>query len=241
MEILRNHYENKYSDVKSIEYIPYVKYPVNRLESCVKYFADNFQGGSILELGSGYGQVANSILKQNKQISKYIISDVSKSQLNNIEIKDKRVSVERIDVDNFAYTGKVDAVIMIALIEHLIDPLGAMREIRKVLNPGGFVYIDTPNISDYGARFKLLTGRFPSTASRCQGCMTYDGEPVSLYDEGHLHYFTYKSLSDMLALCGYKTIKHSQMTGRLFLGRRVHSFLARLWPDLFSSLILIAT
>ena len=237
MKALLNHYESKYSG-DAPELIEYVKYPANRLESCVKYFA-NFSG-SVLELGAGDGSVANSILKQNNQVSKYTISDINRTRLSGIKIKDKRVVTERIDVDDFDYVGKVDAVIMVALIEHLVDPLGAMKKIKQVLNPGGFVYIDTPNIADYGARFKLLTGRFPSTASRCEGCITYDGAPVTLHDEGHLHYFTYKSLSDMLALCGYRTVKHFQMTGRLFLGRCVHHFLARLWPEMFSSLILIA-
>lgn len=247
---LVNHYENKYShekDNKSLEFISYKKYPENRFEAGVKYFIDNFSnGGTILELGAGSGNVANSILKQNDKIDKYIVSDLSKNRLDGIKrnIKDERVSTIQIDVEKFDYTSieKVDAVIMIALIEHLIDPMETMKSIRKVLKPNGFVYIDTPNIADYGSRFKLLTGRFPSTASKKEGTLAYDNSPVTLYDEGHLHYFTYKSLSKMLTTyCNYKsTEKYYQMIGKRFLGKKIHNKLAKLWPEMFSSLILIA-
>ena len=45
--------------------------------------------------------------------------------------------------------GQFDAIIMNALIEHLIDPLRAMQGIRKLLRPGGLVYIDTPNLAKF--------------------------------------------------------------------------------------------
>jgi 2-polyprenyl-3-methyl-5-hydroxy-6-metoxy-1,4-benzoquinol methylase len=249
-EDLISHYEEKYAEEKSsdsIELIPYRKYPVNRFESCVKYFKDNFQnGGTILELGAGNGLLANTILKQNGQINKYIISDLSENRLEGAKksIQDKRVSIKRIDVEDFDFESieKVDAVIMIALIEHLIDPLGAMKRIKRALKPDGFVYIDTPNIADYGARFKLLTGRFPSTASKKEGNLRYDNTPVTLYDEGHLHYFTYKSLSEMLIrYCDFKkTTKYFQMIGKRYFGKAIHHQLAKIWPEMFSSLILIA-
>jgi 2-polyprenyl-3-methyl-5-hydroxy-6-metoxy-1,4-benzoquinol methylase len=244
------HYEEKYAaerSSESIELIPCRKYPENRSESCVKYFADHFdREGDILELGAGNGAVANSILQQNKRINRYIISDLSENRLKGVKqsIKDERLSIIRIDVEEFDFGSieKVDAVIMIALIEHLIDPLGTMKRIKGVLKPGGFVYIDTPNIADYGARFKLLTGRFPSTASKKEGTLRYDNTPVTLYDEGHLHYFTYNSLSTMLKkYCGFEeTTKYHQMIGKRFLGKRIHYQLAKMWPEMFSSLILIA-
>jgi len=249
-EGLIKHYEEKYEEERSAEsigFIPYRKYPVNRSEACVKYFTDNFQKeGTVLELGAGNGMVAKSILKQNEKIRKYLISDLSENRLEGLRksIQDDRLYIKRIDVEDFNFDTieKVDAVIMIALIEHLVDPLGAMKRIRGALKPGGFVYIDTPNIADYGARFKLLTGRFPSTASKKEGNMRYDNTPVTLYDEGHLHYFTYRSLSEMLVrYCGFtKTSKYYQMIGKRYLGKHIHHQLAKMWPEMFSSLILIA-
>lgn len=249
-ESLIGHYEEKYAhekNLKTLGFIPYNKYPADRYASCVKYFIDNFQqDGVVLELGAGNGIVANSILKQNERISKYIVSDLSENRLSGIKnsIEDDRVCTKQIDVENFNFETieQVDAIIMVALIEHLIDPLGTMRKIKKALKPDGFVYIETPNIANYGCRYKLLKGIFPSTASKNEGLLTYNDEPVTLYDEGHLHYFTYRSLSGMLTrYSGFKeTTKYYHMIGKRFLGKRIHHQLAKMWPEMFSSLILIA-
>jgi SAM-dependent methyltransferase len=138
--------------------------------------------------------------------------------------------------------GNYDAVIMVALIEHLIDPLRAMQRIRQFLKPGGFVYIDTPNIAKYTQRVKLLLGKFPSTASMNEGLTTYEGAQCDLYDEGHLHYFTYRSLSLMLTeRCGFsEVVKLGYPAGRKPLGKYIHNVLATIWPELFSELAIIA-
>ncbi len=246
---LKDFYENKYlieRDKTSIETITYKRYPTNRYEAAIKYFSDNFKGGSILELGAGNGIITNSILKTNQNIDRYVASDLSGSRLEGIKsnIDDSRLELKEIDVENFDFTtiGKFDGIIMIALIEHLIDPLNTMKKIKAALKPDGFVYIDTPNIADYGARFKLLRGKFPSTASRAEGLITYDNQDVTLYDEGHLHYFTYKSLSGMLTkYAGFsKTEKYYYPVGRLIFGKAIHYNLARLYPELFSMLALVA-
>jgi len=246
---LKNFYENKYSlekDKASVKTISYKKYPTNRYEAGIKYFSDHFKGGSILELGAGNGIITNSILKSNANIDSYLASDLSSNRLEGIKktIRDSRLEVKQIEVESFDFTsiGPFDSIIMIALIEHLVDPLNTMRRIREALKPNGFIYIDTPNIADYGARFKLLKGKFPSTGSKNEGLLTYDNQNVTLRDEGHLHYFTYRSLSKMLTTYGgfTETEKYYYPVGRLILGKAIHYKLAKVYPELFSALALIA-
>lgn len=45
-----------------------------------------------------------------------------------------------------------DAVTLSHVIEHVHDPKKFMESVARLLKPGGFVYIDTPNILSHGAR-----------------------------------------------------------------------------------------
>jgi SAM-dependent methyltransferase len=46
--------------------------------------------------------------------------------------------------------GSFAAVTMSHSIEHLHDPVAGLREIRRILQPGGTIWIDTPNLSSTG-------------------------------------------------------------------------------------------
>ena len=53
-----------------------------------------------------------------------------------------------------------DAVMMNETIEHLFgSPLPCMKEIRRVLKPGGLLYMTTPNVSQLANRIKFLFGQ----------------------------------------------------------------------------------
>ena len=246
---LREHYERKYSHertISSIEPIQTVEIPTTRFEAVAKFFPEHFMSGDILEIGAGNGSVAKTLLMSEMKITNYTLSDMSLSRVQGLQrnLMDSRVLILELDAEDIPESEhcKYDAVIMVALIEHLIDPLRAMRNIRRLLKPKGFVYIDTPNIAKYTRRLKLLVGKFPSTASLNEGLTTYSGEPSDLYDEGHLHYFTYRSLSLMLTTrCGFSRIhKLAYPSGQMPLGKFVHNSVATMWPELFSELAIIA-
>jgi SAM-dependent methyltransferase len=248
-EKLKDHYDRKYaheSRIATIEPIRLVHVPTTRFEAVIRIFPDYFRGGKILELGAGSGNVAKALLSSNLEITQYTASEISRPRLKGLRngLHDNRVRIAEFDAENIPANeqGQYDAVLMIALIEHLIDPMGAMQRLKHVLKPGGFIYIDTPNIAKYTRRMKLLFGRFPSTGSMNEGFTTYSGEQVDLHDEGHLHYFTYRSLGLMLThRCGFtKVVNKGYHVGKTPLGTRLHDLLANLWPNLFSELVVLA-
>lgn len=250
MNDLKEFYDNKYiaDRAEEIRDIRLTNRPTNRFENCLHYFTTEFAGESILELGAGNGTITKAVLRSNSKVQRFKASDLSENRLVAIkeQVKDDRLSIQQIDVENFDFSSlsKFDGIIMVALIEHLIDPIRALKQIRAVLNPGGVIYIDTPNVADFSNRIKLLRGKFPSTASREEGLVKYDGSQVDLFDEGHLHYFTFKSLSRMLTTCcGYSSVKYVPYASKRVikggLGIKLHDSLAKSQPGLFSSLSLV--
>lgn len=246
---LQRHYDAKYAleaTGAAAETIPRVSIPTNRFEACCRFFPELFRGGDVLELAAGSGLVARSMMASGLAFESYTASDFSEARLEGLRhtMRDTPVRVTRLDADDLPEDepGRYDAVILIALIEHLVDPLRALQRVRKLLKPGGFVYIDTPNVAKYTRRIKLLFGRFPSTASSNEGLTTYDGQPVDLHDEGHLHYFTHRSLSLLLTQrCGFSRVRGlPYFAGGRLLGRATDHGLARIWPGMFSELCLAA-
>jgi len=248
-DALKNFYESHYKKDEKNKELPivhYTKTPTDRTQACIKYFVDNQISGDILEFGSGDGSLTNSLLNTNLNINKYLATDLSRPRLESIKnnINSDKLEIQELDIENFECEnyGKFDAIIMLALIEHLIDPITAMKNIKKLLKPNGIIFIETPNVAELGYRFKLLRGRFPATASKNEGLTSYAGKPVSFFDNGHIHYFTYRSLTLMLKnFCGYSNvIKYHAPVGKLHLGKKIHTFLAKLNPEMFSSVFVIA-
>jgi hypothetical protein len=109
-----------------------------------------------------------------------------------------------------------------------------------VLKKGGILLIGTPNIAKITRRIKLAAGYFTSTASLDEGLLMYDKKtPTDLFDEGHLHYFTYRSLQKMLKdRCGFKEFKHYGYGS--FKTMKIPYIIASGYPSLFSEIFLVA-
>ena len=247
---LKQHYEDKYGHevVGGARIVALKPFPSDRFEACVHYMHRTFRGGDILEVGGGDGTVARSLMATALPFASYTLTDLSVARAAGAAsaMDDPRFEGHVLDIESGlgSLTGRrYDAIIMTALIEHLIDPIDSMKNLRELLSEDGFIYVDTPNLAKYTRRIKLLLGRFPSTASRDEGLTTYDGQPVDLYDEGHLHYFTFSSLYSMLKrYCGFSRIEKAPhwvgMSGGLPAPAR-HG-MARAWPEMFSELAVIA-
>lgn len=247
--LLRDHYDAKYAVDEQgapTESFAVTRFPVHRIEACIEFFTRRFHGGDILELGAGSGSVAASLARAKVQFSSYTLTEFSPARLQGLSRRFSQApfSVAQLDVDNFdpVKYPRFDAIVMIALIEHLVDPVTALRKIAQMLKPGGVLYVDTPNIAKYTRRLKLLVGRFPSTASRDEGLETFDGRATDLYDEGHLHYFTFRSLERLLLeRCGFcRSERIGYHSGMQIFGRVAGTWLARRWPSMFSELAVAA-
>jgi len=62
------------------------------------------------------------------------------------------------------------------VLEHLLDPIGALNKVKKSLKPGGRVVFSIPNMAHISVRLMLLKGFFEYT-------------PIGVLDRTHLHYY----------------------------------------------------
>ncbi|MDQ4097630.1 MAG: class I SAM-dependent methyltransferase [Actinomycetota bacterium] len=241
---LQEFYDGQLEPQPDTPVIPVVRRPSNRFEACIRWFPDYFRGGRILELGAGSTLVARSLLAAGVPVDSILLGEYSRERLRHIEstIDDPRLSVGLVDAEDLPPgLGQFDAILMVAVIEHLIDPMAAMTGVRQLLRPGGFVWINTPNIAKWTRRLKLLVGRFPSTAAWEEGLLTYGRSPARLLDEGHLHYFTFRSLRRMLLeRCGYSAVVPVPHCESPRVSLPVEHALARTWPTVFSEVSVVA-
>ncbi len=56
--------------------------------------------------------------------------------------------------------GRFDCVVLQEVIEHLQNPVLVMKEIHRVLKPGGVFILSTPNMLNLSSRFRFLLSGF---------------------------------------------------------------------------------
>jgi SAM-dependent methyltransferase len=71
-----------------------------------------------------------------------------------------------------------DAVVSMDVVEHILDPLPWLREVLRVLKPGGLLFLTTPN---YGSRsLRLLENTLLEAIARAQGFSRAGLHPTKL-------------------------------------------------------------
>jgi 2-polyprenyl-3-methyl-5-hydroxy-6-metoxy-1,4-benzoquinol methylase len=241
---LTDHYDSKYigSNYKDVKKIPIVKKAVDRFQMAVKIISK--EKGKYLEIGAGNGNVALSVIENFDELVLTELSEKRAKELRKLFQSESKVKIiqNNLDYENLPFNeGHFDVIAMIAVIEHLIDPIQSCEKLFKLLKPDGKLIVDTPNIAKITRRFKLFFGYFPSTASTREGLLMYDKKtPTDLYDEGHLHYFTFRSLHRLLIeRIGFKKIEYYGY-GSLKT-TKIPGILCRLYPSLFSEVFIVAT
>jgi len=98
----------------------------------------------------------------------------------------------------------VDAALMLHVIEHVPDPVGTLREIHRILRPGGHLILETP-------RYDTLMFRLLGRHERSLSC------------EGHIFFFTTDTLRKAYVAAGF-ALERLDYTGRsLTLDRLVYN------------------
>jgi SAM-dependent methyltransferase len=87
-----------------------------------------------------------------------------------------------------------DAILFADVLEHLVNPWAALRNVQRFLKPDGLTVISIPNIANFGVRANLLKGEF-------------DYQDFGIYDRTHLRFFTRKSADALVQSAGLRVVR----------------------------------
>lgn len=126
------------------------------------------------------------------------------------QMQDKQIKVLNIETDKFPWKENTfELAVLTEVIEHLPhNPVIALTEVARVLKPGGYLLITTPNAAKLQHRLKLLSGKSTSfPIEQLQQVQPGDG---SLY---HLHNreYTLTELEQLVEWAGLEVVTGEQV------------------------------
>ncbi len=166
------------------------------------------QTHDVLDVGSGDGEVAAEIRTLTGarvtcvDVSPVAVESCKRRGLEGycVDLNDQPLPFDR---DSF------DVVYLAEVIEHLIRPDQALREIKRVLRPGGHLIVSTPNLACLPNRILLALGLQPLFSEvseeivlgRGARALGQNGSPV-----GHLRLYTRRGLVETLRFHGFEPV-----------------------------------
>jgi glycosyltransferase involved in cell wall biosynthesis len=220
------------------------RYTVKSNYNTVHYFVRNLnvtKGSKLLELGGNNGAAMARYHSQRGVDVTCIDQTFSCSIPDPAETKD-HIKFHVIDLnrtnewDRDALNERYETVIALDVLEHLLKPEDAGRQIFSLLKAGGQLYASTANVAFFPVRLMLLFGHF-----------NYGKRGI--LDLTHTRLFTIASFRRYLGNCGFiiKSIKYfgPPITDELGKESRLMRFLdwllyrlANIWPALFAYQVL---
>lgn len=202
----------------------------------------------VLDVGAGHGLLLSFLTELGHECHAL---DVQDQPTANPDTYGKGITFQlcNVEVDPIPYPDEsFDAVVCCQVLEHFSHShLPAMKEIRRVLRPGGIVEVDVPNAVSFRNRSRMLRGKH----------ITYDYEEhylhaapilykgMSFFPRRHNREFTKSDLEILLRASGYREIdvqflksrRYREGWGRL---QSVGTAIKDLVPSLRKSLIAFA-
>lgn len=193
-------------------------------------------GTSIVDVGCGDGRAVG--LWARDRGCDYLGLDVAETAVSKTRAHGLRA--ERIDDANALplASGGTPVVTAIEVLEHLVDPLAASVEIRRVLAPGGWFIASVPNAAYWIRRVELgLLGRFNPYG--------HDASVSEPWIDPHVRFFTRATLRAMTERAGFTDVRVTAGAHPVFSVRtRVEALplyraLMKAWPSMLAPALLV--
>jgi len=166
-------------------------------EKVIEYLKDKPRG-KLLDIPTGFGALAKRLSEMEYAVS---CCDIDPDQF----------MVKELNVDRGDLNGRIpyndsefDYVCFLEAIEHTENPYNAVREIARVLKPGGTLIMSTPNYLNIERRLKfLMTGFFTKPVPQQMFQGRFHGKTYGM----HLSPIGYTLIRFMLEHAGFRIVE----------------------------------
>ena len=162
------------------------------LERILKFCRDKIQG-RVLDVGCGDGFFTAQILKRFNLKNIYGL-DISQKAVDFARFKHPEIKFQQSALNHIPEeTNSIDSITMIEVIEHLVDIEGTLKELFRVMKPGGILLIAT---TDFNWLKQVIIAIFFFEK------YFYPTNP-------HIRFFKKSTLADILSKNGFSIIKYA--------------------------------
>ena len=175
----------------------------------IESFAKNIKDKKVLDFGCGFGNYTSFFTHSKNSVIGLDIHDIRSKNHRDFTLK----VYDGYDIP--FKSNSFDIVVSFDVIEHIEHDLHSIKEMYRILKPGGQIFIATPNRHRLASLLKVIIGKkdlFPKV-------MQYDGIGGKSV---HITEYTSEELTKLLADAGFKNIQSSSiwlgLRGRINLG-----------------------
>jgi 2-polyprenyl-3-methyl-5-hydroxy-6-metoxy-1,4-benzoquinol methylase len=160
-------------------------------------------GKRVLDVGASTGFLARVLTERGCTVTGIEIDPESAHQAEKFCDRVVAGNVEELDLDAELGGETFDVVVFGDVLEHLKEPLLALKRFEPFLNLGGYVVASIPNVAHGSVRLALLQGNFRY-------------RPLGLLDNTHLRFFTRASVEEMFERANFMVTDLRRTTRGLF-------------------------
>lgn len=147
-------------------------------------------GKRVLDVGCATGYLAAALIERGCGVTGIELDPEAARQAEERGVRVFAGDVENMDLDEHLSGEVFDVMIFGDVLEHLRDPLRALRRLEPFLREGGHVVASIPNVAHGSVRLALMQGRFRY-------------QRLGLLDDTHLRFFTRESVERLFEDAGF--------------------------------------
>jgi len=165
----------------------------------VQQYLGPVEGKRVLEVSCGRGGFSRLLAARGAIMFGVDFSDaalnIAQSRIAAGGLNGRAVRLAQADAHNLPYAGEsFDIIVSCETIEHLVDPLAALKEMARVCRAGGLLYLTTPNYFNAMGLY-FIYARLRGRRSTPGGDQPFD------------RVFLFPQVRRMLARAGWKVIR----------------------------------